>query len=104
MILESFSRGVKRKRYEADNSPPSGAEFTVELYLHSFIRLRGVVLEHTNGLLFYLGDTSNNEFRQEGIRNILKSVPCVQRDIQYDDTGSHRLLIVKYSDFRVTMQ
>jgi len=41
----SFS-GVKRLGREADNSPPSSAEIKecVELYLHSPIRLHGVVL------------------------------------------------------------
>jgi hypothetical protein len=38
--------GVKRPRREADHSPPSNAEVKelVELYLHSPIRLHGVVL------------------------------------------------------------
>jgi hypothetical protein len=44
---------------EADNSPPSSAEVKewVELYLHSPIRLHGVVLsygEHRDKFTFYL--------------------------------------------------
>jgi hypothetical protein len=40
------SLGVKRPGGEADHSPPSSAEVkeSVELYLHSPIRLHGVVL------------------------------------------------------------
>jgi hypothetical protein len=42
----SPSLGVKRPGREADQSPPSSAEIRecVELYLHSPIRLHGVVL------------------------------------------------------------
>jgi hypothetical protein len=42
----ALSLGVKRPGSKADNSPPSSAEFKecVELYLHSPIRLHGVVL------------------------------------------------------------
>jgi hypothetical protein len=42
----ALSLGVKRPGHEADLSPPSSAEVKecVELYLHSPIRLHGVVL------------------------------------------------------------
>jgi hypothetical protein len=42
----ALSLGVKRPGREADHSPPSTAEVKecVELYLHSPIRLHGVVL------------------------------------------------------------
>jgi hypothetical protein len=42
----ALSLGVKRPGCEADHSPPSSAEVKecVELYLHSPIRLHGVVL------------------------------------------------------------
>jgi hypothetical protein len=45
-VPEAFSLGVKRLWREADHSPPSSAEVKewVELYLHSPIRLHGVVL------------------------------------------------------------
>jgi hypothetical protein len=44
-VLGALSLGVKRPRREADHSSPSGAEVKewVELYLHSPIRLNGVV-------------------------------------------------------------
>jgi hypothetical protein len=40
------SLGVKRPGCEADHSPPSSAEVKecVELYLHSPVRLHGIVL------------------------------------------------------------
>jgi hypothetical protein len=46
MGARGFFLVVKRRRREADHSPPSSAEVTecVELYLHSPIRLHGVVL------------------------------------------------------------
>jgi hypothetical protein len=41
----AVSRGVKRSGRESDHSPTSSAEIKgVELYLHSPIRLHGVVL------------------------------------------------------------
>jgi hypothetical protein len=42
----ALSLGVKRPRREADHSPPSSVDVKecVELYLHSPIRLHGVVL------------------------------------------------------------
>jgi hypothetical protein len=42
---------VKRPWREADHSPPSNAEVKeyVELYLHSPIRLHGVVLSYSTG-------------------------------------------------------
>jgi hypothetical protein len=45
-VPEALSLGVKRPRREADHSPPSSAEVEecVELYLHSPILLRRVVL------------------------------------------------------------
>jgi hypothetical protein len=45
-VPEALSVGVKRPGREADHSPPSSAEVKgwVELYLHSPIRLHGVVL------------------------------------------------------------
>jgi hypothetical protein len=46
MVPGALSMGVKRPGREADHSPPSSAEVKewVELYLHSPIRLHGVVL------------------------------------------------------------
>jgi hypothetical protein len=46
LIPGALSLGVKRPRREADRSPPSSAEVKecVDLYLHSQIRLHGVVL------------------------------------------------------------
>jgi hypothetical protein len=46
-----LSLGVKRPGREADHSPPSSAEVKecVELYLHSPIRLHGVVLRWAQG-------------------------------------------------------
>jgi hypothetical protein len=43
--------GVKRPGREADHSPPSSAEVNkcVELYLHSPIRLHGVMLQFKKG-------------------------------------------------------
>jgi hypothetical protein len=48
--------GVKRPVREADHSPPSSAEVKecVELYLHSPIRLHGVVLSEAQGQLYLL--------------------------------------------------
>jgi len=48
------SLGVKRPVREADHSPPSSAEIRecVELYLHSPIRLHGVVLSYSTGTTF----------------------------------------------------
>jgi hypothetical protein len=45
-LLRSLSLGVKRPGREADHSPPSNAEVKVcvMLYLHSPVRLHGVVL------------------------------------------------------------
>jgi hypothetical protein len=45
-VQGSLSLGVKQPVCEADHSPPSSAEVKecVELYLHSPIRLHGVVL------------------------------------------------------------
>jgi hypothetical protein len=45
-VPEALSLGVKRPGREADHSPPSSAEVEeyVELYLHSSLRLHGVVL------------------------------------------------------------
>jgi hypothetical protein len=45
------SLGIKRPGSEADHSPPSSAEVKecVELYLHSPIRLHGVVLNYNTG-------------------------------------------------------
>jgi hypothetical protein len=45
-VLGALSLGVKRPEREADHSPPSSAEVKecVELYLHSPIRLHGLVL------------------------------------------------------------
>jgi hypothetical protein len=45
-VAGALSLGVKRPEREADHSPPSSAEVKecVELYLHSPIRLHGVVL------------------------------------------------------------
>jgi hypothetical protein len=45
-LPRALSLGVKRSGREADHSPPSSAEVEkcVELYLHSPIRLYGVVL------------------------------------------------------------
>jgi hypothetical protein len=45
-IPRDLSLGIKRLRLEADHSPPSSAKVKeyVELYLHSPIRLYGVVL------------------------------------------------------------
>jgi hypothetical protein len=42
----ALSLGVKQQRHEFDHSPPSSAKVKecVELYLHSPIRLHGVVL------------------------------------------------------------
>jgi hypothetical protein len=47
----ALSLGVKRPGREADYSPPSNAEVKecVELYLHSPIRLHGVVLSYSTG-------------------------------------------------------
>jgi hypothetical protein len=45
-VPEALSLGAKRPRREADHSPPSSAvvKVCVELYLHSPIRLHGLVL------------------------------------------------------------
>jgi hypothetical protein len=45
-VLGALSLGVKLLGQEADHSPPSGADVKeyVELYLHSPIRLHGIVL------------------------------------------------------------
>jgi hypothetical protein len=45
-VTKALSLGVKRLGREADHSPPSSAKVKerVELYLHSQIRLHGVVL------------------------------------------------------------
>jgi hypothetical protein len=45
-ITVAFSLEIKRQGSEADHSPPSSAEVEecVEIYLHSPIRLHGVVL------------------------------------------------------------
>jgi hypothetical protein len=45
-VPKAVSLGVKRPEHEADHSPPYSAEVKecVELYLHSPIRLHGVVL------------------------------------------------------------
>jgi hypothetical protein len=49
-----LSVGVKRPGREASHSPPSSAEVKerVELYLHSPIRLQGVVLKHRDNFTF----------------------------------------------------
>jgi hypothetical protein len=54
-VLEAVSLEVKRPWHEADHSPPSSTEFKecVELYLHSPIRLHGVVLSKTQGQLCF---------------------------------------------------
>jgi hypothetical protein len=56
MCSESSFPGVKRPGREADHSPPSSAQVKecVELYLHSPIRLHGVVfsLKKTQGQLY----------------------------------------------------
>jgi len=46
ICIGALSLGLKRPGREADHSPPSSAEVIecVELYLHSPVRLRGVVL------------------------------------------------------------
>jgi hypothetical protein len=46
LVSGALPLGVKRPRREADHSPTSSAEVKerVELYLHSPIRLHGVVL------------------------------------------------------------
>jgi hypothetical protein len=51
MGIGDLSPGVKRPGREADHSPPSSAEVKewVELYLHSPIRLHGVVLSKSTG-------------------------------------------------------
>jgi hypothetical protein len=51
MGTRGLSLGVKRQGREADHSPPSSAEVKecVELYLHSPIRLHGVVLRLSTG-------------------------------------------------------
>jgi hypothetical protein len=45
-VLGTLSPGVKRLGCEADHSPPASAEVkkNVDLYIHSPIRLHGVVL------------------------------------------------------------
>jgi hypothetical protein len=57
----ALSLGVKEPVSETDHSPPSSAEVKecVELYLHSPIRLHGVVLslkKHKNNFTFYISD------------------------------------------------
>jgi hypothetical protein len=56
MGTRSSSLGVMRPGREADHSPPYSAEVKecVELYLHSPIRLHGVVLSQAQGLYLYL--------------------------------------------------
>jgi hypothetical protein len=51
----ALSLGVKRPWRESDHSPPSTAEVKeyVKIYLHSPIRLHGVVLSEAQGQ-FYL--------------------------------------------------
>jgi hypothetical protein len=53
-VLAALSVGVKRPEREADHSPPSSAEVKEyeELYLHSPIRLLGVVLKLNAGILY----------------------------------------------------
>jgi hypothetical protein len=47
-LTGALSPGVKRSRREADHSPPSSAEVknAWKLYIHSPIRLHGVVLSY----------------------------------------------------------
>jgi hypothetical protein len=47
-VRGAHSSGVKRPEREADNSPPASAEVkeNVDLYIHSPIRLHGVVLNY----------------------------------------------------------
>jgi hypothetical protein len=51
LVPGALSLGLKRPRREADHSPPSSSEVKewVELYLHSPIRLHGVVLSWNTG-------------------------------------------------------
>jgi hypothetical protein len=51
----ALSVGVKRLGCETDSSPPSSSEVKecVEIYLHSPIRLHGVVLSSAQGLYLY---------------------------------------------------
>jgi hypothetical protein len=55
-VTGTLSLGVKQPGREADHSPPSSAEVRewVELYLHSPIRLHGVVLFKAQGHLYLL--------------------------------------------------
>jgi hypothetical protein len=50
-LYQGLSLGVKRLEREADHSPPSNADVKecLDLYLHSPIRLRGVVLSYNIG-------------------------------------------------------
>jgi hypothetical protein len=65
----SFS-GVKRLGREADHSLPSSAEVKecVELYLHSPIRLHGVVLSQRTGTTLPFTFTNTKNFPHHNIR------------------------------------
>jgi hypothetical protein len=62
---------------EADHSPPSSAEIEewVELYLHSPMRLHGVVGEHRDNFTFYLLDTTRTVDSQLYYGNLKFKVP-----------------------------
>jgi len=55
----ALSLGVKRPVHDDDHSPPSSAEVKecVELYLHSTIRLLGVVLSYAHEQLYLVTGT-----------------------------------------------
>jgi hypothetical protein len=54
-VARALSLEVKQPRREADHSPPSSAEVKewVELYLHSPIRLHGLMLSSAQGQLYF---------------------------------------------------
>jgi hypothetical protein len=55
MVTRVSSLGVKRPGCEADHSPPSSADVKeyVELYLHSYNTLFGIVLNKSREITFF---------------------------------------------------
>jgi hypothetical protein len=89
MCTESSSRGIKRLGREAGHSSPSSAEVKewVELYLHSPIRLHGVVLslkkKHRDNFtlntfkLWFSSHTSIWMVRLAGINDLYELFPLI---------------------------
>jgi hypothetical protein len=95
----ALSLGVKRPGREADYSPPSTAEVKewVELYLHSPIRLHGVVLSYSTGTTlpllyhcFHITSGKNNHLLFSAIRSAI----CVTENNSVANTSTVYLYLL----------